>query len=933
MTLRLIPGGANSNRDGLVLTELAGAAMRLQPALLLPTAADVRRAEQQLAEDRVQGVACSTFDNWIERAWVLYGDGRHFVGTAARAAILSDLAESADMSDVGISGRTAGFFDLASDLAKRAYSDIRPAQRGSARAIGALLQSYARRLEGNGLIEAARAASILAEAPPRLPGPIFVVGFSDFSVEQEQLLMALGEFNEVVISLMWEPAREATGAMTPLVERLRTAGAAVKNAGPGGWHEPVLAALEAGLFEGGGPLPAGESIVMCEAAGAEAECALAARMASEAIAAGAAPADVAIAFREMGARLPILAAALRAEGLSAVFDVSMAFGDTPFGSALEALVDAVALRGDTRERALVFLASPYSGLGSDVTARLDASWRGRRAQSSEILADMRRERGLKEILALAKTLVDAQVEAECAQNWQRLAGVLLKNADACRGERMVDAARDAAGHRAFLRAVSEVADVGGAGEVDLRRALRSVRVSVVQGDPGEGVLVTEAHRLRGLRFKTVILGGLTAGEFSPSSRDSLLASLCLTLGLAPMGDSAASERTLFHSLVGTATSKLVFLRTSVNERGEAIRPSVFWEEVLDLFRSAEESLEGAWPKGLRREKLSLADVAACAPSFLPGRERLRRELPLGAPVPPKRGTLSRQTIDELLGDRDEFSVSEVESYIACPYRWFHNSVLRPQEIDAAVDARERGSLAHAILSAFYCAWRADGRARILPEELDDALAGLDEAVARTLADADRVAQVTLSDRVSAAKAVGWARNIIHDDVDYLPGFVPEHHELAFGRLRERPVEVGGVNLKGCIDRIDVGPQGVFVTDYKSSSAVHGRASFEGKGSLQIPIYAHVAGKLTGRPVLGGVYRSLKSLAARGFWLDEEICLGRRGSDGDRCSAETLVDETDAAIERLKCAVEGMRAGEIAPRPLSKDSCEFCGARSFCGEVL
>ena len=307
---------------------------------------------------------------------------------------------------------------------------------------------------------------------------------------------------------------------------------------------------------------------------------------------------------------------------------------------------------------------------------------------------------------------------------------------------------------------------------------------------------------------------------------------------------------------------------------------------------------------------------------------MRANAQIYAPSPPPRGRLTSAPVLEALAQRDEFSVSEIETYLGCPYRWFLQRALRPEEIDSGFDSRERGSLAHELLTSFYTRWRARGRTRVCADELGEALEVLEDITRKMTKGSGTV--TTLENRLSEAKAHAWVRSIIEDDATFLPGFVPEHHELRFGVRHDAPVEFAGVKLVGSIDRVDVSAKGLVVIDYKSSAVVEGKGSFGSKGLIQIPVYGAIASSLLGLPLLGGVYRSLQSLACRGFWDADSVDLGGRGipRDGlDAAEAEVMIAET---ATRVCAAVEGIRGGRITPNPLTARACAYCDAWPVCG---
>jgi ATP-dependent helicase/DNAse subunit B len=172
---------------------------------------------------------------------------------------------------------------------------------------------------------------------------------------------------------------------------------------------------------------------------------------------------------------------------------------------------------------------------------------------------------------------------------------------------------------------------------------------------------------------------------------------------------------------------------------------------------------------------------------------------------------------------------------------------------------------------------------------------------------------------------------VSDDAQMLPGFLPVEHEFAFGEEAGRPFTFGGVALRGSIDRIEAGDEGLVITDYKSARDPKGRASFGTYGLIQLPVYAAAAGALLERPILGAIYRSLRSLAARGFRsAPVDVC--GHGVDKDVCSPEeiaTVLAEAEGAVAE---AAAGIREGAILVSPRHKSTCEWCGARAFCEEA-
>ncbi len=126
-------------------------------------------------------------------------------------------------------------------------------------------------------------------------------------------------------------------------------------------------------------------------------------------------------------------------------------------------------------------------------------------------------------------------------------------------------------------------------------------------------------------------------------------------------------------------------------------------------------------------------------------------------------------------------------------------------------------------------------------------------------------------------------------------------------------------LRGRIDRVDVGPEGAIIRDYKGRSPVDGAEKWLAKGKLQMGLYVRAVQQLLELDVVGGLYQQIggEEPRPRGFLLDgvdEDVKLSLR----DRMApeqAETLLAEIEAAALE---AVREIRAGRLEPRP------ETCG---------
>lgn len=927
MGLHVVTGPATAGKSGVLYAELERASREGPSVLALPTGPDVHRASTEFATRGLLGIKVIQLDQWVDSLWRLHGDGRRIVTAALRQLIVGRVLDT-----LVTQGQVTGLRDsrglrrLLSELVRSApVSGLVVPQEGTEAQIAAACRAYWQELEELGHIEASEAAFLLGSDPPKGTGPVVLNRFTDLTAGQERFVTGLAGVTDVTVALTYEEGLPATAALGPLVSRLLSTDGVTHTVVPAGrWSDPALEALADGLFRGVRLEPPRQSLELLEASGADAECADVARRVRELIDGGFEPGRIAIVARDMPSRAESLWAALRAQEVPSEIDVAFAFGATAFGRALLGLLEAVGDPLASRERLLAFVLSPYSGVDPEVAADADAVWRQKRLKGAALLAASQRLRGMAEIVSLVERIASQRGPSEqWVLRWQRLAGVILANAESRRGVGGIGSTLDAAAHRSLLGTVGDIAE--GAIVPTLAEVVVTLgRATVSTGAADEGaVQVTEAHRLRGRRFDAVVVMGLTAKEFSPEKPPTLIGILLRSLGDDARLDERLAERMLFYTLVTRARKKLVLSREASDERGDAIRPSAFWDEVLDLYCDrtrcdADQTLAISRRTG--------TDLAAIAPAFTPGRTRMRKRCD-AAVVAPTRGTMSDPGIlEDSLADH-EYSASEIESYLACPYRWFVQRALRPTEMDVTFGARERGTYAHGLLKAFYDEWHARGHARVEPELLDEAMelfSGDEESRGAR----ERVSGT--AEEVAAAKAARWARTIVADDAGFLPAFAPVGHEVPFGTAHGVPLELGGVRLAGRIDRVERGPAGVVAIDYKSSGTVKGVASFDTNGLIQPTVYAAAASQVYGVPAAAGLYRSMRTLAVRGFWLAGGLELNGRGAVSDALDPEAFSAEFDRATDAIARAVDGMRAGLIDPAPARPSVCEYCVVRGVCG---
>jgi RecB family exonuclease len=283
------------------------------------------------------------------------------------------------------------------------------------------------------------------------------------------------------------------------------------------------------------------------------------------------------------------------------------------------------------------------------------------------------------------------------------------------------------------------------------------------------------------------------------------------------------------------------------------------------------------------------------------------------------GPLVDEEVLRSLNQRETWSASALETWRACPVRWFVERHLNPRGLEPDPEPLVRGTFVHKALERVYAGLPGG---RLGPDELQAARARLHDVLAelegeyRISVDPDRLrAEV----RRVEADLIRHLEHAAHDGSVY----AARELELVFGEGEESlpPAELGGgeLKLRGRIDRVDIGPEGAIVRDYKGRSAVEGADKWLAKGKLQMGLYVRAVQELLELDVVGGLYQQIggEESRPRGFLVDDadaNVKLTR----GDRMPAEQarelLADIEAAALE----AVREIRAGRLEPRP------ETCG---------
>ena len=972
MSLTVLAGPANAGKVARLLERYLGALDR-DPQLIVPYRSDVDRVERELlAGGRgLIGGSIGTFDDVFERIARDGGLQRPVAGDAQRNLILRSVVSDASLNGLGRSARFAGF----SDALGRALRELEDGLVDPGDLEGDLARLYAayraeldrlglwdRDLERRYAVE--RVAGELGSWQGR---PVFAYGFEDLTGTQWALLEALAGRTEVTVSLPYEPGRPAFASLSTTMDDLGALAAGRIEELEPHYAEVAPAALahvERSLFaertEQGPELHG--AIRFLEGAGRRGTLELVAEELLELLRGGVAPEEILLVCPTLDRVRAPLETALGALGVPYVLEGRLRFGQSALGHALLSLLRFEWLGGERRDL-YAFLRSPFSGLTRAHVDYLEGRLRGRAVNE--------RERVVEETVKLRGNrlpMLDAfREQADPLEAVRRLATAMLRAAYGLDSPPVGDDARvDLRAHEAVRKLLDELGtwtELGGSlTREDVFDALDEATMRAgAAGEAGRVAIVDLLHA-RTRRVEVVFVLGLEEGRLPRRAQPSPFLDDELRRGVEGRSrrarlarpDSVSRDRYLFYTACTRPSRRLYLVREAANDEGAPREASPFWDETRGLFDADDVA---RWTK--RRALAALTWQLERAPSE---RERLRAVSALAAKAPDDASALAQANGWERrlerarkaferptmltdprvlaeLGARGSFSVTELESFAGCSSIWFLERVISPRTIDAEVDARMRGSIAHQALFKLYSGLPKQlGIDRPEPARLDECLAFLDECLEEAIEGGVWIDLTDLGRRELRETLWRDLEHFVRQEAESELALVPRKFEVSFGSDRSAPelqrgLPIGDFTLAGKIDRIDVAPMSAagIVQDYKSGKTAHSAAKIESELRLQIPLYMLVLRDMVGIEPLGGLYRALAGERhARGMLRADSEDEIPGFSKRDYLDEESFWAQTERAKEHAIAFVERIRGGDVRHDPRGGPPCpSWCTLAPMC----
>ncbi len=436
------------------------------------------------------------------------------------------------------------------------------------------------------------------------------------------------------------------------------------------------------------------------------------------------------------------------------------------------------------------------------------------------------------------------------------------------------------------------------------------------------VLIGAVDRSRHTHLRLAIVLGLNESDFpapppaptllSESDRERL-AEMQIILGL-PAHSRLGQERYFGYVACTRASDRLVLTYSSRDENDQALAPSSFITDLQRIFPD----LQTEFPAPLwscaeadHANDLVAPILQACSnaaqraqafqpfldvPAFARLVERIEQFRSTG-PVERVSPALAEALYSKTLAS----SVSRLEHFAACPFRFFISSGLRAEERKHfELDAREQGSFQHEVMAAFHRTLMTEGKRwrDLTPKEARERIAkeasnlskgyrsGLLMADDRSLF-ATRIMTLLLQEFVEVVTT--WMEQYEFD---------PQEVELGFGQQGD-PLPAWKLHLderhellfRGKIDRVDLwriaGSKEALcvVVDYKSSAKKLDSTLMAHGIQLQLAAYLNV---LRGLPEAAALFGLERLIPAGVFYVNLR---GRHETGGTR--RKVIRDATDA----------------------------------------
>ena len=365
------------------------------------------------------------------------------------------------------------------------------------------------------------------------------------------------------------------------------------------------------------------------------------------------------------------------------------------------------------------------------------------------------------------------------------------------------------------------------------------------------------------------------------------------------------SRFLFYRILKSFGKKL-YLLSPLRDRDTELIPSIFIEQLEEICQTGSEEITDIGQNSITGYLSSYGDYVwntddPVNEQFPTNLENLRSIIDHVVQVEKNRENIKQNTIyegrlctEELSSDSQRklktlreriYSVTELETYANCPFQYFMSNILnteiKEEDEEDEISGKDKGNLTHNILFRFY----NDRKEKRSPSLKQCSQENWDAAKKHLNTIIEQVADEKRNERSISDKNLIWSISTdklraalfrwIEAEQRYELTVSPRFFEVSFGRDRTvgdsdpelsspKPIPIKDVNMKGKIDRIDIGENYFNVVDYKTGSSTIGIQDIREGRSLQLPIYLKVTeslftqhANLNGLNPAAGLYQKIR----------------------------------------------------------------------------
>lgn len=494
------------------------------------------------------------------------------------------------------------------------------------------------------------------------------------------------------------------------------------------------------------------------------------------------------------------------------------------------------------------------------------------------------------------------------------------------------------------------------------------------------VLVTSIEEIRGLDFDYLFIGGLCDGDFPTRYQPEIFFSKSFQ---KQEEVHLKEERYRFYQGLSAWRERL-YLSAPLNEGGKELNESSFLKEFCRLFEVTPLDKEYFADKIFSREEVlkiigsvkgNIRDEIIIPELEKEGfdREYLEKALHIqevrlkGADNSPY-GGYAAEGLEMLTGEWKEkisarfdilknkqYSISQLETYAKCPFKFFTERVLavrEEKEPSDEIEAIEMGNLLHSIFFEFFT-WLRDKGIK-LHSCSEDLFAKARKKIFE-IAEAEINAMpfsspLSFYEREKILGIEGKQTDsilfkLIKYERDNYDGYEPGYFEMPFGNVdreksesslqSEGSITLNGVKLKGKIDRIEIknDEKLLRIVDYKLGGKKPSREELRKGLSLQLPVYLAAAEQILYDKFNEKLVPAEMVIYSLKYSSDDlkkdRVKLGSKKTDDEIALTEELLTMTKEYISQYVTSI-GKGIFPLSSDPeREKIVCQYCGLKAIC----